>query len=57
MTHPNASPAVAAVLTARLATLLELQTVYGSADLYLLWEIAAVNLHNRAVASMPTRRR
>jgi hypothetical protein len=48
---------VALVLTARLATLDELRTIYGPSDLYLLFEIAAVESHNRAVAAiLPNRR-
>lgn len=39
------------MISARLATLHELQTVYGLEDLYDLLEVALVDAHNRAVAS------
>jgi len=45
--------ALAAVVSSRLATLHELDTVYGTEDLYDLLEIAAVDAHNRALANQP----
>lgn len=48
---------MALVLSSRMATLAELQTVYSAADLYTMYEVAAVEAHNRALASLPTRRR
>lgn len=38
---------MARIIVARLATLHELQTVYGSEDLYNLLEILAVDSYNR----------
>ena len=40
---------IAAVVSARLATLHELQTVYGLMDLWDLIEIHAVDAHNQGV--------
>lgn len=37
---------MALVLGARLATLYELQTLYDSEDMWLLWEVAAVERVN-----------
>lgn len=42
---------VAVIISRGLATLHELQTVYGSEDLYDLLEIIAVDDYNRAVLS------
>lgn len=39
------------MIASRLATLHELETVYGSEDLYLLAEIITIDGHNRRVAS------
>lgn len=47
----NVPASIAAVITANLATLHELDTVYGVADLYRLVEIATVNAFNEWVAS------
>lgn len=41
---------VGAVLSARLATLHELQNTLGAEDLYLLTEILVVDNHNKRVA-------
>jgi hypothetical protein len=40
-------------VSAKLATLLELQTVYGAEDMYLLLEILTVDQHNQAIANAP----
>jgi hypothetical protein len=39
------------VISARLATLTELDTVYGTEDLYLLLEVLTVDAHNTRVAN------
>jgi len=39
------------VISSRLATLYELQTVYGVEDLYVLLEVIAVDNYNRMLAS------
>jgi hypothetical protein len=39
------------VVSSRLATLLELQTLYGVRDLYDLAEVVTVDAHNHRVAS------
>jgi len=44
------------VLTARLATLHELDTVYGSRDLWDLLEINAVSNHNQQIAQKEAER-
>jgi hypothetical protein len=43
----NVSPRIASAVSRRLATLIELQTVYGAEDLYKLLEIAAIDSYNR----------
>ena len=40
-------------MSSRLATLHELQTIYGAEDLYELLEVVAVDRHNQAVANTP----
>ena len=44
--------AVNAVVSSRLATLAELDTVYGTADLYLLYEVLIVESVNKRLAMM-----
>ncbi|MDE1007003.1 MAG: transcription elongation factor GreA [Paraburkholderia fungorum] len=44
---------IGAVVSRRLATLHELQTVYGAEDLYNLLEVIAVDSHNERVLSKP----
>lgn len=39
------------MISSRLATLYELQTVYGVEDLYVLLEVIAVDNYNRMLAS------
>jgi len=48
--YANVSGAIASVVVARVATLHELQTVYGVEDLYDLLEIASVETYNKALA-------
>lgn len=45
------SQTIATVVSARLATLHELDTVYGVEDLWILIEINAVDRHNASIAS------
>lgn len=47
----NVPRRVGAVVSAKMATLHELSTVYGSKDLYDMLEILAVDAHNRWVMS------
>lgn len=47
--YANVPKAIARVVSNRLATLHELQTVYGGEDLYDMLEIMAVDTYNRNV--------
>lgn len=49
----NVPASIATVISQRLATKHELETVYGVQDLYDLLEIIAVDAHNRRVLSEP----
>lgn len=49
MQYANVPRTVAVALSARLATLHELDSVYGIEDLYDLLEVHAVDAHNRNV--------
>lgn len=49
MGYPNLSPMIGAVVSNKLATLYELQTVYGVEDLFDLYEVILVKLHNENV--------
>lgn len=49
--YANVPPTIATCLSARMATLHELDTVYGSLDLWDMLEVHAVDSHNRGVAS------
>lgn len=51
--YANLPRAIGMVVSADKATLHELQTVYGVADLYRLLEIVMVDNHNRRVANRP----
>lgn len=51
--YANLPRAIAIVVSARLATLHELSTVYGVADLYRMLEIVQVDSHNHRVANRP----
>jgi hypothetical protein len=44
--YPNVSPAIGAVISSRLATIVELGTVLSTEDVYLLCEIIAVDSYN-----------
>ena len=46
----NVPRVIAAVVSSRLATLVELDTVLGAEDLYMLLEILTVDAHNQRVA-------
>ena len=47
----NVSPVIAMVVSAKLATLHELDTVYGPSDLYDMIEIVAVDSANQRIAN------
>lgn len=49
--YRNISGSLGAVISSKLATLHELQTVYGVEDLYNLLEIVAVDNYNQMLAS------
>lgn len=49
--YRNLPGSIGAVISARLATLVELDTVLGAEDLYLLLEVLAVDNHNTRVAN------
>lgn len=49
MGYPNLSPIIGAVISNKLATLYELQTVYGTEDLFDLYEVILVKLHNENI--------
>jgi len=47
--YRNTPGIIAALVSARLATFVELQTVLGPYDAYQLWEIHRIDQHNRAL--------
>ncbi|HDR9087368.1 TPA: transcription elongation factor GreA [Burkholderia vietnamiensis] len=49
--YPNVPRSIGAVVSRRLATLHELQTVYGQDDLHDLLEIIVVDSHNERIAA------
>ena len=49
MSYPNLSPQIGSVIGNKLATLYEIQTIYGSEDLFDLYEVILVKLHNENV--------
>jgi hypothetical protein len=49
----NVPRVIGAVISSRLATKVELDTVLGSEDVYDLLEIVSVDAHNKNVASTP----
>ncbi len=51
MTTVNVPRTIASLVSFRYATLTELQTIYGVEDMYDMIEIAAVDSHNRYMAS------
>lgn len=57
MSYPNLSPMIGLIVSSKLATLYELQTVYGSEDLFDLYEVVLVKLHNENVIYESKRKR
>ncbi|WP_233868728.1 hypothetical protein [Paraburkholderia adhaesiva] len=55
MDYLNVPPSIGFVVTSGLATLAELQSLYGTGDLWDLIEIHAVNCHNAAEAAKAQR--
>lgn len=49
MSYPNLSPQIGVVVGSKLATLYEVQTIYGSEDLFDLYEVILVRLHNENI--------
>ena len=47
----NVPRTIGAVVSSRMATLHELETIYGLEDLYAMLEIIAVDSHNQAIAN------
>lgn len=47
----NISAVLGAIVSSRLATLHELDTVYSAEDAYLMLEVLSVDAHNRRLAS------
>jgi hypothetical protein len=47
----NVTVAIGTVISSRLATLHELDTVYGVEDLYDLIEVLAIDAHNQSLAN------
>jgi hypothetical protein len=45
--YVNVQPRIASAVSRGLATLIELQTIYGAEDLYKLLEIAAIDSYNQ----------
>ncbi len=56
MDYPNVPRVIGTLISARMATLHELSTIYGMADAYDLLEILQVDAHNkRAIESASNR--
>jgi 5-carboxymethyl-2-hydroxymuconate isomerase len=55
--YRNVGRAIATVVSARLAKLHELQTIYGLTDLHDMLEIVMVDSHNQRVANQPKGRK
>ena len=51
--YANVSRRIATVVSEKHATLHQMQTIYGLADLYDLLEIVAVDRHNQRIANRP----
>lgn len=51
MEYVNVAPSIGAVVSSRLASLHELDTIYGVADVYDMLEILAVDGYNQSVAN------
>lgn len=49
--YANVPPTIGSVISARLATMAEIETVLGMEDIYDLLEIMAVDEHNKRIAS------
>ena len=49
--YANVPPIIGMVVSSRMATLHELQTVYGPLDCYNMAEIITVDAHNRRIVS------
>jgi hypothetical protein len=49
--YVNVPPIIGAVISARMATMAEIETVLGMEDIYDLLEIMAVDAHNKRLAS------
>ena len=49
--YVNMPRSIGAVISRGLATLTELDTVYGAEDLYLMLEIISVDTHNERIAA------
>ena len=47
--YPNIGRAIGAVLSSRIASLAELDTVYGTEDVWTLLEIVSIDAHNERV--------
>jgi hypothetical protein len=56
MDYVNVPPSIGFVVTSGLATLAELQTIYGLEDLWDLIEIHAVNCQNAAAVAKANKR-
>lgn len=54
--YPNVPRSIGCVVSAKMATLAETQTVYGLKDVYDLLEIIRVDHHNRAILDEATKR-
>lgn len=50
MKHANVSPLLAKVIHSKLATMYELQTVYGTQDLYDFLEMIHIHYVNESIA-------
>lgn len=49
MSYPNLSPMIGMVVSSKYATLYELQTIYGTEDLFDLYEVILVKVNNENV--------
>jgi len=53
MDYVNIPPTIGAVASSRMATLHEMDTVYGIEDVYDMMEILSIDAHNRRILSKP----
>ena len=51
--YVNLSPLIGTLVSSRLATLHELQTVYGTEDAYNLLEVICVDRYNQSLLQQP----